>query len=129
MYEKNRCDQITFLKYKKRLAATGKLEFPVATNSMEPLIEVGSIINVSKITDPLDSFDIVVYWTGEILMAHYIWNAYNIDNTILTRSLLNPIENSEPISKKYILGIVTNYRISFMTRVKIYFKCFLSRKM
>lgn len=129
MSEQNRCDNITYLKYKKRLSSRESLEFPVATNSMEPLIKVGSIVSVSSFDWPLKTFDIIVYWTGDILMAHYIWNAGNLDDTILTRSLINPIENSEPIPNENILGIITNYKISNLERFRLYIKCFFARAM
>ncbi|MCK5883675.1 MAG: S24/S26 family peptidase [Bacteriovoracaceae bacterium] len=125
----NYCDQLTFIKLKKRLHQFGQLDFRICSDSMCPLIEVGKKIIVAPLDEPLHPFRIIVFWTGKRLIAHYVWHENRINifkrKTILTRSLKRPYESDLPIDVENILGVVSNYKISLLSKFFISFRCIL----
>lgn len=95
----------------------------VATDSMVPLIDVGDIIEVKKVSDDdLEMFDIIVFWDGKKWMSHFVWSIEKGEDTIVTRSLKNSTSNDFPISRTDILGQVINYKISIWRRVLVALK-------
>ncbi len=125
------CDQFTFVKLKKRLHSFGELKFKIATDSMYPLICIGDEIEVFPVDRDFRAFDIIVYWDGEKLMAHYVWHVNNLkiknQTSLLTRSLKNQYENDLPIPVDNILGFVHNFKLSTFKRILITFKCVLKK--
>lgn len=127
----NHCDQLTFIKLKKRLQKLSQLDFNICSGSMAPLIMVGDQISVKPIEQDLSPFDIIVFWNGEQLIAHFVWHKNRIKvfkkESVITRSLQNPYENDLPINEENILGYVTNFEISTFTKISIFLKCIIKR--
>jgi hypothetical protein len=89
---------------------------------MEPLIRVGSEIELRKIGDQekFQLFDILVFMNNGRLICHYYWHSNEVFDRglIVTRCLKNK-NRDEPFERKNILGIVVNYKISFWMKLKI----------
>jgi signal peptidase I len=88
---------------------------------MEPLIKVGDIINIEKISaDELKKFDVIVFRNCNKLMCHYFWswNPMN-ESQFITRSLLNPTENDPPTDIDNLVGKVLDYEITQLMKIKI----------
>lgn len=116
-------DYINFQILKKKLTKEKNLELKVATDSMSPLIAPGERIFVKSLPDDLKVFDLIVYWDGEKLLCHFLWNKDNLsfgsDKNIVTRSLKEPKEFDIPVKVDSILGIVTSHKMSFWQKAKI----------
>jgi hypothetical protein len=111
-----------FILIKIKLAALGQMKHPVVTGSMEPLIAVGSWIEVKpcKIKD-LNQFDIIVFHQFEKLICHYVWYFSKLkQDEVITRSLVGG--EDMPINENHLLGRVVNFDISKFQRFKIFLK-------
>jgi hypothetical protein len=98
------------------------IKYRVITDSMEPLIPVGSEIELRKFEDQdkIELFDILVFMNNGKLICHYFWHSNEVFDRglIVTRCLKNK-NLDEPFERKNILGIVINYKISFWMKLKI----------
>jgi hypothetical protein len=88
---------------------------------MEPVLKVGS--SYKLIQSPftaLKKFDVVVFWTGEVLVAHYVWhiNSTVDKGTLVTRSL-RPGTEDLPLQHEQIMGKVFEVQIPLRIRMKI----------
>lgn len=119
-----------FLTIKEILIARGSITLNIVGKSMLPLInEDGKEYRVYPVQSAKDlkRFDIIVYWSKEVLIAHYFWRAnkhFNDDPNdayLITRPL-NPLRSYDhPIKFDQILGIITEKKISLWSKIKIYF--------
>jgi signal peptidase I len=98
------------------------IKYKIVSDSMTPLIPIGAEIFLEKIGEDreLKRFDIVVFEQNKQLTCHYIWHQNkNFDKGMtFTRSLKYNAED-DPFDQDKILGIVTNYKIGFFTKIKI----------
>ena len=98
------------------------LKFIVVSDSMTPLIPVGSELIIEKIEhgQEFKKFDILLFKFDKKLMCHYFWhqNAYYDPGVVTTRNLKDGSLDS-PFSRDNIVGIVTNFKINFFTKFKI----------
>lgn len=106
-----------------------KLKFKVVSDSMLPLINIGDELTIKK-DNQYTLFDIVVYSKNSKLIAHFVWrNQISFNQTLITRSLKDFYTDDEPVEESAILGVVTNYKISILTRIKILFLCLMRSKL
>lgn len=130
-----KCDEFTFIKLKKTLNRRGVLDLMVKTGSMAPVIFPESKIQIAPIInfdEELERFDIIVYFEGDSMTCHFIWNKKNLNisgkrDTAVTRSLIERFSNDVPVSHSHILGKVTSHRISFYRRFMILFLNFIRK--
>ncbi len=108
---------IEFEAARKRLISRGKLRCRIVSDSMYPLLDVGSEIEVEPVTRP-ERFDLVVFWERSRLTCHYVWSLNSVDDppTVTTRSLKNPNEDDLPVPLDKILGRVVSHALDWRTR-------------
>ena len=98
--------------------------FKVVSDSMHPLIKINDkLIFESVPFEQLKIFDIVIFKRRENLTVHFIWrNQIKYNQTIITRSLKNIYCDEEPVLLTEILGRVTNFKLSNLSRFIIFLK-------
>lgn len=98
------------------------LKYQVVSDSMMPLIPIGSEITIKKIqdVDRLKKFDIIVFKSGNLLMCHYYWHQnQHFDKGMITTRALKSGGHDIPFDKNKILGIVTNFKLSGWMKISI----------
>ena len=121
-----------FLELKLLIQKFKTIEVNLMGKSMNPLMHQGDKVHVTKFEsiNKLKRFDILVFWSGDLLVCHYFWRKNSIfidselDPVIMTRPL-NPIRAYDaPIKASQILGTVNDVKISFWLKLKVayYFK-------
>jgi signal peptidase I len=100
-------------------------KYIVVTDSMMPLIQAGAELFIEKIEDAqkLKKFDIILFSVNGKLTCHYFWhkNSHYDEGLIITRNLKNgSYDDSFGFDK--IIGQVTNYKISFILKLKIFLR-------
>lgn len=92
---------------------------------MTPLIPVGAELLIKKVPADytLKRFDILLFKQDDKLVCHYFWQQITVleKPMIVTRNLESG-EFDYPFERKMLLGIVTNYKIGFFLKMKIFFK-------
>lgn len=93
----------------------------IVSGSMIPVINVGETIEVEVGNLDLKRFDIVVFFSKDRLICHYVWRMNRIVKPILiqTRSLSGGLDL--PIALEDYLGKVTNFQLSGWQKFKILF--------
>lgn len=98
------------------------LKYRIVSDSMTPLIPIGAEVLLEKINQdrPLKKFDIIVFEQKNFLTCHYVWhqNTTFDKGMIITRSLKYN-EADTPFERDKIVGLVSNYQISFFIKMKI----------
>lgn len=98
------------------------MKYIVVSDSMTPLIPVGSELIIEKIEDnrELKKFDILLFKLDDKLICHYFWhqNKYYAPGIVTTRSLKDGSFDS-PFDRKKMLGVVINFKIGFFLKFKI----------
>ena len=98
------------------------IKYRVVSDSMEPLIPIGSELQLEKVSLlNLKRFDIVVFEDGNKYTCHYIWHINeSVDlGAIITRNLKGDYD--EPFHVEKVLGKVVNFKIPFLLKVKLLF--------
>jgi signal peptidase I len=97
-------------------------KFKIVSDSMAPLIVIGDEIIIKKIDSnyKFKKFDIILYKQGEKLFCHYFWHQNkNFDQGfVITRSLKNGFKDY-PFSHSNIIGLVQNFKIGLILKIKI----------
>lgn len=96
------------------------LNLIVQSNSMAPVFWAGHTITVKKLPPILKKYDIVVFWTGEVLISHYFKHQNflipkNGERTIVTSGLNTHEDLPLPYSK--LVGIVVSHKLSFWRKL------------
>lgn len=94
----------------------------IVTGSMEPVLKVGATyVLVRHHFDKLKRFDLIVFWNGEVPVAHYVWhiNKEFGQGQVVTRSLQSPDREDLPVGDDMILGRLDDVRLSFWFRIKL----------
>lgn len=98
------------------------IKYTIVSDSMTPLIPVGSAITIEKVKDikELKRFDILVFKENNKLICHYLWHINKIfdQGKIVTRNLKDGALDV-PFEFAKLHGKVTNYRIKRWTKMKI----------
>lgn len=98
------------------------LKYKVVSDSMTPLIPIGADLELEKISSlsDLKRFDIVVFVQNNQLMCHFIWhiNDHFDKGVVVTRALKDNKEDA-PFHYKSIVGKVKNFRMNFLTRLRV----------
>lgn len=100
------------------------IKYRVISNSMEPLIPTGSELILEKVDSlNLKQFDIIVFEEKDMLICHYISHINKLYDRgyITTKSLLNGLEDV-PFSPEKVKGRVTNFKISTLLKLRIFFR-------
>lgn len=100
---------------------SGPVEIRIVTGSMEPLLQVGHVYRLhDRPRRNWARFDVVVFWSGEVLVAHYVWhvNAIFEAGNVITKSL-RPGAEDLPLREDQILGFIPGARIPRWTRFTI----------
>lgn len=107
-----------FLMMKKIILSKGKIEVEIVSDSMEPLIDTGELVEVWDLKEELNLFDIIVFWREAQFVAHFIWQFNGISHkTVSTRSLKNKSSNELPVELDHILGIIKAKKIGLFTKI------------
>jgi hypothetical protein len=88
---------------------------------MAPLLPVGCSIEVAPMNRAPKPFDLLVFYDQKLqaLVCHYVkWVNESFGKQITTASLKTGLEDL-PFSTDDVLGIVTNYKISFFRKLKL----------
>lgn len=118
-------DLLKFKALKIKLGQEGSLSLRVASDSMEPVLKTGQIIQVKKIqSHELKKFDTIVFFQSEKVMCHFLW-AIQTDaegkRLLITKSIKNPQDIDLPLEEEFLLGKV-DVKIPFLLKLKIWFK-------
>lgn len=110
---------------KIKLDQEDTLSLRVASDSMEPILKTGQIIQVKKIkSHELKKFDTIVFFQNEKIMCHFLW-AIQIDaegkTLLITKSIKNPKEIDLPLKENLLLGKV-DVKIPLLLKLKIWLK-------
>ncbi|MGZ3691275.1 MAG: hypothetical protein ACXVAX_07215 [Pseudobdellovibrio sp.] len=102
------------------------LKFKVVSDSMFPVIKIGDELSFNK-KEVYNIFDIILFKRHGDLIVHFVWrDQMNFNNTLITRSLKNFNQDEEPVKIEEVLGTVDNFKIPFLTKIKIYFSSRMS---
>ncbi len=106
-----------------------KAQVRIVSDSMHPLIRSGEILSISPLYKELSRFDLIIFDYYGNPFCHFFWskifNGTENDERIFTRSLKNPSQTDIPILPKDILGLVTNKKINWYLKIKVYLILFL----
>lgn len=109
---------------------------PVGSESMEPLISVGSLIEVVAARPPFKRFDILVFQdrTQSRLVCHYLWHVNTAtspgERPLYVTRPLNAGARTEdlPITEDRILGKVVNFALPSSLRLKLFLRALFRGK-
>lgn len=91
----------------------------ILSDSMEPVLRVGARYRLElHSVEDLRRFDILVFWNGRFLVAHYVWHINrDVDRgQIITRSL-NGWSEDLPIAPQHIVGKIVDVSIPWWRKV------------
>lgn len=111
-----------FLFLKKELLKCGTLEARIVSDSMKPLIKPNDLIKIEPMNAPLKQGQIVVFKFNESLFCHIFLGVSQMDKERILTVGLNNDEIDFPILKEDCLGVVTNYKLRFQDRIRLFFK-------
>jgi signal peptidase I len=98
------------------------IKYKIVSDSMMPLIPIGAevLITKSHVALELKRFDIIVFEQEKKLTCHYVWHQNRVfdKGKTFTRCLKYNLAD-EPFDNDKIMGVVTNYKIGFFTKIKI----------
>jgi signal peptidase I len=96
----------------------------ISGRSMTPLIRDGQEVTVKPLKTEPKKFDIIVIWSQEQLVCHYVWHINEMINTeqkILVTRGYNQGDDL-PVNEKNILGKIEGVKIPFFYKLqKIFF--------
>lgn len=110
---------------KARLKEKGSFSATIISGSMLPLIKVGDIIEFVPVqTDQLKVFDIVVFWTNQMLVCHFVLKIktvdFNSNGSRMVTMALATANTDFPFLEERLLGKVVNFKLSFWMKFKIF---------
>lgn len=112
-----------FLALKRNLLRDGSIEARIISNSMAPLIVPNDIITIQPLNlDELGDYSIIVFKSGKALFCHIFVGFSQIERKHLKTIGLNNDGIDYPISIEDCLGVVTNYKLSFFHKIKLFLK-------
>jgi hypothetical protein len=120
-----------FTAIKRTVHAHPGFGFKVVTDSMAPVLPVGTTVKIQPVTNLLSlrRFDIVIFRDHGALTCHFVWshNRIDVEPTLTTRSLKHTGVDDLPVSADALLGKVASHRISAYWRFKIGLRHLLGR--
>ncbi|HUP58745.1 MAG TPA: S24/S26 family peptidase [Bdellovibrionota bacterium] len=108
--------------------------FRVVTDSMSPVITVGSMIQVERLpaggAADLERFQIVLFDEGSHLTCHFFWSRNELPDSdgqhlCLTRSLHGA---DMPIPESSLIGVVVSHRVPWQYRFGLFGR-FLAKRL
>jgi signal peptidase I len=111
---------------RQHIDSKGVALFKVVTGSMEPLIRIGDRIQVVKRSRPIERFDILLFWNGEVPVCHLVWHVNHLRSEtgglVYITCPFNPkFGNREdlPVPEEQVLGHVISHRIGWLDRIRL----------
>lgn len=111
-----------FLYLQKELLTKGELEARIVSDSMSPLIRSGDNIVIERLDSEPNPNDIIVFMYHQNLYCHIFLGVSQIEKNCYKTMGLNNDGIDMPIKREDILGIVTNYKLGFMSKLKLFLK-------
>lgn len=120
---------IEFEAARRRLYSRGTMTCRIASDSMQPLLKVGTEVEIVPVRE-IDRFDLLVFQYQGRLTCHFVWTLNFIGDppTITTRSLKNPLEDDLPVPLEFVLGKVISHQLDRRTRVWLMARAMLGGK-
>lgn len=120
-----------FIVLKKTITSHFGFPFKVVSDSMRPVLEVGTLITIEKVTSlsQLQRFDMIAFRSPQGLMVHFVWhhNSLGTIPTVTTRSLKHSITDDLPVDLDSVMGRVTSHQIPRYLQLKINLLSWLRR--
>lgn len=93
----------------------------IVSNSMVPILQIGTKIAVEVNCQTLERFDLIVFLREGQLICHYIWSINKRVEPILiqTRNTLNGLKDF-PIGQDEYLGKVISHKLTTWDKIKIF---------
>ncbi len=93
----------------------------IVSESMLPVLKIGDKIVVEVGSDKLERFDIIVFWSQNKLVCHYVWamNRRVLPFLIQTRSTYYGAKDF-PIGLEDYLGKVVSHRLTTWDKIRIF---------
>ncbi len=106
---------------KKQLSSGQIISLNVASDSMHPLLKVGELIKVEKVSkrENLQVFDLIVFDQGGRLNVHFLAKADHSNQEYITQCLKYPGQNDYPLKPEQIMGRVLNKKLSLWQKMKV----------
>ena len=108
---------------KRQLRTNGSIPAQVFGESMLPLVREGQLVTVYPLEiGRLKRFDVVVFWSGQRWIIHYVWHFNEIpgasgERVFITRGL-NVRGEDSPVAESKILGIAKEIEIPIRYRLR-----------
>ncbi len=95
----------------------------IISDSMEPVLNIGDMITVEVGRKELERFDLIVFYSQDKLICHYLWAMNRLVEPILlqTRSTKYGLRDY-PIGFEDYLGKVVSHRLNTWEKVKIFLR-------
>lgn len=105
---------------RKKLLRGDTVSLQVVSNSMEPVIKTGEMIEVSRVSlSDLKVFDIILFFQGGRLNSHFLAKTDENNNQFITRPLNGSGPSDYPLRGDEIIGIVSNKKLNLWHRLKV----------
>lgn len=114
-------------KLKDRLKQQGELPLNLKGLNLPGRLPTGNLrIRPIDRPDQLKKFDLVIFSNGKKFFCHYLWHINKLitignDKTIITKNFKS-FKDEHRVKFSSILGVVDNYKINSLGRLKIFFK-------
>jgi signal peptidase I len=95
----------------------------IISDSMEPVLNIGDKITVEVGRKELERFDLIVFYSQDKLICHYLWAMNRLVEPILlqTRSTKYGLRDY-PIGLEDYLGKVVSHRLNAWEKMKIFLR-------
>ncbi|MES2527112.1 MAG: S26 family signal peptidase [Bdellovibrionota bacterium] len=105
----------------EKLKALPFFQGNIVSESMLPVLKIGDKITVEVGNEKLERFDIIVFWSQNKLVCHYVWAINRTVRPLLiqTRSTFYR-EKDYPIEFADYLGKVVSHRLSAWDKIRIF---------
>lgn len=111
-----------FLALKRELLQKGVLEARIVSNSMWPLIKTDDLIRIIPQKEDLKKNQIIVFKFGNHLFCHLFIDYSKLEKGRLLTIGLNNDDIDFPIKEEDLLGIVSNYKLRLIDKIRLFFK-------
>lgn len=129
---KNKMDEVKMTEFqfnelKSHLENVQTLKIRIMSDSMKPLFQAGDLLDIQPLPKKFEpiKFDVLTYWDGQRLIAHYFDHSELIfgqqeKQVWIFKPLVIGTEDF-PVKPEHILGIV-QIQFSLLLKLKLFFK-------
>lgn len=106
---------------RQKLASGSPHQLTVVSDSMSPLIAIGEdiVVHPRPAKEDLKIFDIILFYQGGRLNAHFLTKIDWQGDTFITRPLKDPRHQDYPLQYQDILGIIKNKKLNWWHKLKV----------